>query len=63
MRSYIFTRRERGIVEALLRGEKVSRLEVAKIMFRLRRFTQLARDVELYLALRRLAESKTAASA
>ena len=58
MRSYIFTERERRIIEALLRGESVSRLDVAKIMFRLRRFSQLTKDVELYLTLCRLTESK-----
>ena len=63
MRSYIFTDRERRIVEGLLRNEKVSRIDVAKIMFRLRRFTRLAEDVELYMTLRRIAESKTAVSA
>jgi len=63
MRSYIFTDRERRIVEALLKGESVSSLEVAKIRFRVRRFTRLRRDVDLYLALLKLAEPKTAGSA
>ncbi len=63
MRSYIFTDRERKIVTGLLIGEEVSRVDVAKIMFRYRRFTQLAKDVELYLALRKFAESEATSSA
>jgi hypothetical protein len=62
MRSYIFTERERRIVEAMLRGETVSRLEVAKIRHRLRRFTRLRNDVDLYLALVKLTETETAKS-
>ncbi|UCD39783.1 MAG: hypothetical protein JSV87_05070 [Candidatus Bathyarchaeota archaeon] len=63
MRSYIFTDRERKIVTGLLIGEEVSRVDVAKIMFRYRRFTTLASDVELYLALRKFAESEVTDSA
>lgn len=63
MRSYIFTERERKILVGLLIGQKVSRVDVAKIMFRFRRFAQLAKDVELYLALRKFAESEATASA
>jgi hypothetical protein len=59
LRSYIFTERERRIVEAMLKGESVSRLEVAKINHRIRRFTRLRSDVDIYLALRKLAESKS----
>jgi len=63
LRSYIFTDRERRIVEALLRGERVSRVEVAKIKHRIRRFTQLSSDVELYLRLKAsFAESEGADS-
>jgi hypothetical protein len=58
LRSYIFTERERKIITGMLIGEKVSRVDVAKIMFRFRRFTNLAKDVELYLALRKFAESE-----
>ncbi|MFB0502001.1 MAG: hypothetical protein ACETVP_05965 [Candidatus Bathyarchaeia archaeon] len=63
MRSYIFTERERKILVGLLVGQKVSRVDVAKIMFRFRRFSQLAKDVELYLALRKFAESEATTSA
>ena len=63
MRSYIFTERERKIVTGMLIGEEVSRVDVAKIMFRFRRFTQLAKDVELYLALRKFADSEATGSA
>jgi len=63
LRSYIFTERERKILVGLLVGEKVSRVDVAKIMFRFRRFSQLAKDVELYLALRKFAESEATGSA
>lgn len=63
MRSYIFTERERRIVKAFLAGEKVSRLEVAKIRHRVRKFSVLAADANLYLDLRRrLAEPEPAAS-
>lgn len=63
MRSYIFTERERKILVDLLIGQKVSRVDVAKIMFRFRRFTQLAKDVELYLAVREYAEFEATVSA
>lgn len=62
MRSYIFTERERKILIGLLIGEEISRVDVAKIMFRFRRFSQLAKDVELYLALRKFTESKAITS-
>jgi len=59
MRSYIFTDRERRIVEAMLKGETVSRLEVAKINHRVRRFARLRNDVDLYLRLRALTKPVT----
>jgi len=62
LRSYIFTDRERRIVKAFLAGEKVDRLDIGRIMHRVRSFKGLPGDVDLYLALRRLAESKTAES-
>lgn len=63
LRSYIFTERERKILVGLLIGQEVSKIDVAKIMFRFRRFTQLAKDVELYLAVREYAESEATSSA
>jgi len=60
MRSYIFTDRERSIVETFLRtGRRVEGFKM--IAYRVRTFKRLAKDVELYLALkRRLAEPETA---
>ena len=63
MRSYIFTGRERVLVRKAL--DKRIRLKDRKlhvVMSRLRHFKELAGDVELYVRLRRLAESEGAVS-
>jgi hypothetical protein len=63
MRSYIFTARERALIRRVLEKRislKHRSLEV--ILSRLRHFKQLAGDVELYVRLRRLAESEGAVS-
>jgi len=63
MRSYIFTSRERSLVRKAL--DKRIRLKDRKlhvVMSRLRHFKELAGDVELYVRLRRLAESEGAVS-
>jgi len=63
MRSYIFTSRERSLVRKVLDKRirlKDRRLHV--VMSRLRHFKELAGDVELYVRLRRLAESEGAVS-
>ena len=61
MRSYIFTDTERRAIQLLLEGKiKTSDPRVAYILSRVRNFTGLARDVNLYLQLCRLAEPKTA---
>jgi len=63
MRSYIFTGRERVLVRKAL--DKRIRLKDRKlhvVMSRLRHFKELAGDVELYVRLRRLAESEGAFS-
>lgn len=61
MRSYIFTERERQVIAGFFRGEvKASDDIMRQIVARMRSFRDLARDVELYLELRRrLTESKT----
>ena len=65
MRSYIFTDRERRIIEGFLKGEVGgSDPSIQQIKSRMKSFRRLARDVELYLALkRRFAEPKPAVSA
>jgi len=62
MRSYIFTEKERALIQSFLEGQigaKDRSLHVT--VSRFKHFKDLARDVELYLELGRgLAESKAA---
>jgi len=62
MRTYIFTVLERKILKRWLRGEiTLKDVSLRKILSRIRLFTDLSSDVDLYMAVRdRLAESKTA---
>jgi len=61
MRSYIFTSRERVLVrKALDKRIRLKDRRLHVVMSRLRHFKELARDVELYVRLRRLAESEGA---
>lgn len=53
MRTYIFTARERRILEAFLTHTKVDRVEVSKIMHRIRKHDTLFDDVYLYLKVRK----------
>jgi len=63
MRSYIFTERERTLIRRVLDGRiRLKDRSVDVILSRLRHFEELASDVELYLRLRRLAESEGAVS-
>ena len=63
MRSYIFTSRERGLVrKALDKRIRLRDRRLHVVMSRLRHFKELAGDVELYVRLRRLAESEGAVS-
>lgn len=61
MRTYIFTPRERKIIEAWLRNESVDAKSLSTIVARLRGFRQLERDVELYLKAARKAKPSKAA--
>lgn len=51
MRTYIFTERERSIIKALLEGQKLPSLTVARIKHRVKTFKELESDVQLYLKL------------
>jgi len=63
MRSYIFTSRERVLVrKALDKRIRLKDRRLHVLMSRLRHFKELAQDVELYVRLRRLAESEGAVS-
>jgi len=53
MRTYIFTSRERRILEAYLTKTDVDKIEVSKIMHRIRKFKTLFDDVYLYLRVRK----------
>jgi hypothetical protein len=61
MRTYIFTDLEKGILRSWLNGEISSGdIRVRKILSRVRLFSELASDLELYLEVRRrLAEPKS----
>jgi len=63
MRSYIFTERERTLILRVL-DKRISLKDrsLDVILSRLRHFKELAGDVELYIRLRRLAESEGAVS-
>jgi hypothetical protein len=53
MRSYIFTPKERQVIQGFFEGKvKLGDDIMRQIALRLRTFTDLARDVELYLRLR-----------
>jgi len=63
MRSYIFTSRERSLVrKALDKRIRLKDRRLHVVMSRLRHFKELAGDVELYVRLRRFAESEGAFS-
>jgi len=63
MRSYIFTAKERALIRrALKKHAALKNRTLRVIIFRVRHFKALARDVELYIRLRRLAESEGAVS-
>ena len=53
MRTYIFTERERRILEAYLTNINVNKIEVSKIMHRIRKYKTLFEDVYLYLQVRK----------
>jgi len=61
MRTYIFTALERKILDRWLNGEiTLKDIRLRKILSRIRLFTDLSSDVDLYVAVRRgLAESIT----
>jgi len=63
MRSYIFTERERTLIlRALDKRISLRDRSLDVILSRLRHFKELAGDVQLYIRLRRLAESEGAFS-
>jgi len=63
MRSYIFTDKERALIRRILNKQVTPRNKTFRvIIFRIRHFKELSRDVELYIRLRRLAESEGAIS-
>jgi len=63
MRSYIFNSRERALVrKAIDKRIRLKDRRLHVVMSRLRHFKELARDIELYIRLRRLAESEGAFS-
>jgi len=63
MRSYIFTEKERALIRRVLdRRMSLSDRKLRVVLSRLRHFKDLAGDIELYIRLRRLAESKGAIS-
>jgi hypothetical protein len=64
MRSYIFTAREREVIQAFLEGRiPETGKDIGMIRLRIRTFRNLSSDINLYLKLRqRFAESKTTTS-
>jgi len=60
MRTYIFTVKERRIVEAWLKGESVPAIKIAKLRWMVRHYERLREDVELYLRFRKAVTAKSA---
>jgi len=58
MRTRIFTPRERILLKAWLRGEKVDTKTMSVILARIKYFRALPGDVELYLRARRRLKAK-----
>jgi len=65
MRSYVFTRKEREVISAYLRGEiRASDDIMRQVFIRMRSFRDLSSDADIYLILRgRVAESPATAPA
>jgi len=59
MRTYIFTDRERRILEAFLTGKKVDKIKLSKIMYRVRKYKTLFDDTYLYLRVRKTITTDT----
>jgi hypothetical protein len=53
MRTYIFTSRERKILESYLINASVDKVAVSKIMHRIKKYKTLFDDVYLYLSVRK----------
>jgi hypothetical protein len=61
MRSYIFTEREKQVIISFVEGRIEARdRALSVILARLKGFTNLASDVNLYLRLRELVSTKSA---
>jgi hypothetical protein len=61
MRSYIFTEREKQVIISFVEGRIDARdRALSVILARLKGFTNLASDVNLYLRLRELVSTKSA---
>lgn len=61
MRTYIFTTREREAIEAFLRGElRATEHLLSQLRTRMKQFTRLRSDVELYLRFREAVSTLTA---
>ena len=52
MRTYIFSKKERETVIALLNGEELPSLTLARLKYRIKIFKMLESDVQLYLKVR-----------
>jgi len=53
MRTFVFTDRERRILESHVAGGKVDEPELSKIMKQIRKHTALFEDIYLYLSVRK----------
>jgi hypothetical protein len=60
MRKYIFTERERRIIEAYLSGATTKGVDIARLRYNLKVFKRLGEDVELYLRFREAVSAKSA---
>jgi hypothetical protein len=49
MRTYVFSKKERETVNALLNGEELPSLTLARLKYRIKTFKTLQSDVQLYL--------------
>jgi len=60
MRKYIFTERERRIIEAYLSGTTTRGVDIARLRYNLKVFKRLSMDVDLYLRFREAVSAKLA---
>jgi uncharacterized protein YjhX (UPF0386 family) len=63
MRTYIFTDRERRILETWLGGGRVEIKAISQVLSRIKSFNRLGNDIDLYLVAKRRLKAKPSKTA